>query len=33
MHELARLALFLLSEGSDFMTGQTTVMDGGRVMV
>ena len=30
--ELAQLALFLTSTGSSFMTGQTIVLDGGRVM-
>jgi NAD(P)-dependent dehydrogenase (short-subunit alcohol dehydrogenase family) len=32
MNELEQLALFLVSGGSNFVTGQTIVIDGGRVM-
>jgi len=32
-HEIAALARFLLSEESSYMTGQTVVSSGGRVML
>jgi NAD(P)-dependent dehydrogenase (short-subunit alcohol dehydrogenase family) len=33
MEEINRLALYLASSDSDFMTGQTLLLDGGRILV